>query len=241
MNLRDQVKKQKLKQAKKIQAEKQQQDKEVAAYSVDNLDKMFDLDKYNECYIVGGGPSLKNFDWSLLDEKFVIAINRAYEVLPNAQIIYFTDKDYWEDHKNKMLKHKGELFRGTCKLNDIQNPRVTEWFLTGETGLETRGGKLKHGRNSTYAAINLAGVHLKFKKIYLLGIDMKWGIPGDNTTSHWHSGHKRIDRHTVYGMMINNFIKLKPLLEKQKIQVINVNDDSNLLCFPVETTKQHFK
>ena len=48
-----------------------------------------------ECFIVGGGPSLSSFDWSLLNNKITIAINNAYQVLPQASICYFTDNDWF--------------------------------------------------------------------------------------------------------------------------------------------------
>lgn len=228
------------KQNARLKKEQQKKQQDADNNPITGLHEMFELDKYKECYIVGGGPSLTNFDWSLLNDKFVIAINRAYEVLPNAQIVYFTDKDYWKIHKDNMIKHSGKLFRGTCVLKDIKHPKVTEWFLSGEHGLETKSGQLRHGRNSTYAAINLAGIHLGFKKINLLGIDMKWGKPGNKSTSHWHDGHKRVDSESAYKMMINNFIKLKGYLDQHKIKVVNINNNSNLKCFPKETLEQHF-
>ena len=85
-------------------------------------------DDFNkECYIIGGGPSLIGFDWSKLDGKFVIAINRAYEVLPNAQIVYFTDDDYYQRHRSEMLAHSGKKFRGRiARQRVIKDPEVTE-------------------------------------------------------------------------------------------------------------------
>lgn len=192
-------------------------------------------------YIVGGGPSLKNFNWNLLGpDKFVVAINRSYEVLPNAQIIYFTDKDYWDTHKAKMLQHKGIKVRGVRKLGETKHPDVHECLLTGERVIETKTNCLKHGRNSTYAALNLLTVHLGFREIYLLGIDMKWGKTGNKKTSHWHSGHKRIDPETAFSGMIRNFKDLKNELDKLSVNVYNVNPDSKLNVFPKKTFEEVF-
>jgi len=196
----------------------------------------FDLDiakQYNDmCFIVGGGSSLRNFDWTDLDGKFVIAVNRAYEVLPNAQIVYFTDNDFWELHKEFMLKHAGKKIRGSIgdKAN-LANAFVEEYKLTGPHGLETTPKQLRHGYNSTYAAINLA-VHYKFKKIYLLGVDMKWGNAGNKATSHWHTGHKRIDAESVYKRMLGSYDTIVKPLRDLGIEVINVTRDSELKVFP---------
>jgi len=191
-------------------------------------------EKYNNaCYIVAGGPSLKDFDWNKLKGQFVIAINRSYEVLPDAQIVYFTDRDYWLRHKDAMLQHKGQLMRGVLNLQkEEQHPDVILWHLTGATGLETNPGRLKHGANSTYAATNLAAVHLKFKRIYLLGVDMKWGKRGDKSTSHWHDGHKRIDAETGYQSMMKNWLTIVDPLKEIGVEVWNANPDSALECFP---------
>lgn len=202
-----------------------------------------DAKKYNyTCYIVAGGPSLTNFNWSLLGpDKFVIAINRAYEVLPNAQIVYFTDKDYWKVHREKMLEHRGQLIRGALNpKNEEKHERVQFYRLTGPHGLETEPGCLRHGHNSTYAALNLAVVHLGFKKVYLLGVDMKWGEAGDKKTSHWHDGHRRIDPESTYAKMKAAYDTLPPLLSKAGVQVYNVSPDSALNTFKKVTFESVF-
>jgi hypothetical protein len=187
----------------------------------------------NACYIVAGGPSLKDFDWNLLRGQFVIAINRSYEVLPDAQIVYFTDRDFWKVHKEAMLQHQGQLMRGALTPSKEENNlNVTMFTLSGASGLETEPEKLRHGSNSTYAATNLAAVHLGFKRIYLLGVDMKWGVKGNKKTSHWHDGHQRIDSETTYKNMIKNWETIVDPLKDINVEVWNANPDSALECFP---------
>jgi len=191
------------------------------------------VDYEHKAYIVGGGPSLRGFDWNKLNDKFVVAINRAYEVLPNAQILYFTDKDYWERHCQNMRKHGGHLVRGVLNpTRDATEKDIHYYHLTGSSGYETGKGRLRHGSNSTYAAINLLAAHLGFKTIYLLGIDMKWGQKGVRTTSHWHDGHKRIDPESGYLKMMNNYKSLVEPLSKAGVTVINGNPNSALKVFP---------
>lgn len=189
------------------------------------------MSKTQDCYIVGGGPSLINFDWSQLEDKFVIAINRAYEVLPNADIVYFTDQVWYEQHGPALLKHKGKLIKGSTHpgLRKIDSC-VQEYKLVRERGLETGHHELSHGRNSAYAAINLAGVHLEFKRIYLLGIDMQY----NNAQSHWHDGHKRVDPESVYKNMLKNFNHLAEILPDFDFEVFNINtpEFSKLEGFP---------
>lgn len=192
---------------------------------------MIDISKYDACYIVAGGPSLKDFDWTLLDNKFVIAINNSYQVLPNAQIVYFTDDLWWKEHKEKVLNHTGIKCKGSLLNRFIKHPKVKEYLLTGPNHLESTPGSLRHGHNSTYAAINLS-VQLGFKKIYLLGVDMKWGTPKDKNTSHWHKDHKRKDPESVYKKMMECYATIVEPLKKLGVQVINVNPNSALNVFP---------
>jgi len=190
-------------------------------------------------YIIAGGPSLKGFNWSLLDDKFTVGINRAYEVLPSANIIYFTDEDYYERHIEDMKKHKGRLIKGCINFGQSYDPRVEKFKLTGPQGLTMTPGCLSHGRNSTYAAINML-TQWGFKKIYLLGVDMKWGKRGDKQATHWHDGHKRIDAEGAYQGFIKNFESLVPLLAKHNVTVVNINNSTNLKAFPIETYEEHF-
>lgn len=201
------------------------------------------------CYIVGGGTSMKNFDWSLLDDenKFVIAINNAYTKLPNAQILYCTDPPWIKEHENDLATFTGLIYQGALNLSNPPKMEIVDkqWHLTGPHGLEKLPGCLRHGSNSTYAALNMAAVHLGFKKIYLIGIDMKWGISRNKTTSHWHSDirpHKRVDGEAVYNKMRAAYNTIKQPLLDMGIKVFNVNtpEKTDLDVFPIVPVDQVF-
>ncbi len=201
----------------------------------------------NECYIVGGGRSLLNFDWTLLNDKFVIAVNMAHIKLPEANIIYVTDPPWIEPNSETLKNHKAPVWQGVLNLN--KPPKLPcvdkQWHLTGPSGLETKPNSLKHGSNSLYAAVNLAAVHLKFKKIFLLGADMKWGTVSDQKTSHWHSQtnpHARNDGEAVYVRMRTQFKTIKQPLINMGVQVINVNtpEQTNLEYFPIKSVEEVF-
>lgn len=203
----------------------------------------------NEAFIVGGGPSLIGFDWGNLEGKFIIAINRAYEVLPDAQIVYFTDNDYWERHKVEMKKHKGMLCRGRiARRPDIVDPDVTEFQLQPQpSGWSDQYGELYHGSNSTYACIQLAA-QLGFNKIRLLGIDMKHngvynrGKKNNLGVTHWHNGHRRTDPSTAYKMFMGHYSKMVPLAKQRGVEIININtsDKTALTHFPVKSPEEVF-
>mgnify|MGYP002682074433 CR=1 FL=1 len=64
--------------------------------------------KGQRCFIVGGGPSLKGFDFGRLRGERVIAINRAFEACPTADIMFAMD------------------------------PRLYDWITSGQLGDEAR-------------------------------------------------------------------------------------------------------
>jgi len=209
-----------------------------------------DASQWNhECFIVGGGPSLVGFDWKNLDGKFIIGINRAYEILPEAQIIYFTDDDYWQKHRKGMMAHKGLKFRGRLARRPIiKEPGVTEIQLHSKPGgWSDTFGELYHGSNSGYACIQVAG-QLGFTTIYLLGFDMKhYGNYNHKTknslgVTHWHNGHRRIDPKTCYAMFMRNYDVMKPLAEKRNFNIININTPKGtaLKHFPVKSVEEVF-
>ena len=205
---------------------------------------------YNKvCYIIGGGPSLMNFEWKNLDGKFLIAINRAYETLPNAQIVYFTDDDYWQRHQTEMLQHTGKLYRGRIARHKvIKDKEVTEIQLQPKPqGWSDQYGELHHGSNSTYACIQLAA-QLGFNKIYLLGVDMKHQgkynrqKKNNKGVTHWHSGHRRTDPATAYRGFVNHYKQMVPLAKQRGVEIINVNtpEGTSLQCFPIKSFDEVF-
>lgn len=177
----------------------------------------------NTIYCVGGGPSLKGFTWNKLAGRRVIAVNRAYETCPNAEAVYFSDLRFWLWHRDGLLAHKGRLITGA---KHVSHPRVETWLLTGKSGLELSNGKLKSGNNSGYAAMNLA-VHLKARRIILLGYDMRF-LDGK---CHWHSGHIVQMQERVFDNMIPYFDTLGSALAVLNIEVINASPDSALETF----------
>lgn len=207
------------------------------------------------CYIFGGGPSLRRLDWDKLlwVDKFIIAVNRAYEKLPSADIVYFSDYRFWMRHRASLLLHQGlkvtvakELLKsvesGDIVRDDLDSTSVHAalWAnpanhqqlhyhrITGTDGLDTTTGCLRSGNNSAYAALNLA-VNLGFKKIYLLGVDMRFDEHG---RSHWHNGYPEHNRESTYEKMAPYFSTAAAACALLGVRVFNASPLSTLTCFP---------
>ena len=175
-------------------------------------------------YIVGGGPSLKDFDWKRLKGKKVIAINRAFQVLPDADVLYWTDSRFWKWYNQEIKQFKG--FKYTCRPYSPEQQDVILLKAINTKPLSLDLAHISHGNNSGYGAINLA-VLLGAKKIYLLGYDMA----SKDANTHWHDGYSTKHNHTIYVKMMAAFNKIAPELAKNNITVYNANVKSQLTVF----------
>lgn len=181
-----------------------------------------------EVIIVAGGPSLRQFRWDLILDRRVIAINRAYEVCPNASVLWWSDARFWRDHREALLAH-GAPWKATLDWHygpdELPADRVTMYRTSGLTGFDERRDYLRHGNNSTYAAIHLA-VHLGAARIILLGLDMNLGPAGE---THWHAGHRiNPTAVTLTEKMAPYFDTLVPALAIRGIVVLNANPHSGI-------------
>ena len=178
-------------------------------------------------YLIGGGPSLKGFQWDALLGKKTIAINRAVQFWPKADAVYWTDSRVYMWYKNDIDKFKGLKY--TLKAGNHYSGKVNVLKKGAKFGLESSRDSLAHGNNSGYAAINLA-VHLGAKRIILLGYDM--GNEGSN--SHFHDGYPvNATAENIYkNQFIPGFNILRELLYSKGIECYNASIHSKLDVFP---------
>lgn len=206
---------------------KQRQSSPNKVHNVDNSKNFGEsakLWKDEVVYIVGGGPSLKGFDWNRLKGKKVIAINRAFEVLPFADVLYWTDSRFYRWYRSEINRFTGLKF--TCRSFHDKPSDVTLLKANNAMTIDTRPSYISHGNNSGYGAINLA-IKLGAKKIYLLGYDMH----STPNASHWHSGYESTHRHDIYEKMMKYFDAIPKELERLNIECYNANIKSQLNVF----------
>lgn len=196
------------------------------------------------CFIIGGGPSLRDFDWNTLRGKRTIGINRVYEKF-DPTIIFSMDTRFllWivqgkygheaADSFSRSAAYKIWLCTYNCKLpEDVFIIRVWKNYQAGFRAFTDKlSNGIGHGNNSGYAAMNLAAC-LGADPIYLLGFDMKYKTEDNHMQTHWHDGHPVPHRaDTVY-----KFYKYFPYAAKgakaMNLRIINLNLDSGLKCFP---------
>jgi hypothetical protein len=180
--------------------------------------------KGEAAFILGGGPSLKDFDAERLRGKGkVVAVNDAgLYMAPWADVLFWADKRWLDWNHDKLGLHTGR-WKVTRKAPHIETGHDIRWldFLPRALSLDPwRVGGWCGGSS----AINLAFL-LGANPIVLLGFDMR---PGN-----WHANHQKPP---LVGQHCDKFIPtletMAFALEKHGAAVLNANPRSALRCFP---------
>ena len=188
------------------------------------------------CFIVGGGESLKGFDFSLLKNELVIGVNRAYEKI-DCMINFSMDHELYEWITKGRLgdnaKRKFEEFKGIPVWLDSvgydypQGVYVINQIPKNKMGHSLKDG-IRSGSNSGFGALGIA-ICLGANPIYLLGFDMN--PTKDGKQKHWHDGYPQTQSSSVYKVFKNDFNKVVKELKEKNVKVINLNPKSELKCF----------
>lgn len=156
----------------------------------------------------------------------VIAVNDAHRLAPWADALYSSDQSWYEHYKG-VPEFGGDKY-GIKPLRARSEWGVTVLDNTGVDGLELRPCGLRNGRNSGFAAINLA-VHFGAKRVLLLGYDM--GVSAGR--SHWFGDHpSRIRSDSPYPSFIAAFDTIVEPLRARGVTVWNCSRSTALECFP---------
>lgn len=191
--------------------------------------------KGQRCFIVGGGPSLKGFDFNRLRGERVIAVNKAYFDAPFADIMFAMDRPLLDLITSCKLgenyRQAFELFSGTKLWLDLSGYSYPAGIYSvpsaGEIGWTKHLKEgLYHGQNSGYGALNLAMV-LGANPIYLLGYDCSLGPDGKKN---YHDGYPSGRNPDALNRFLEAF-KVGARMISPEHDIINLNPDSALRCF----------
>lgn len=180
---------------------------------------------------LGGGPSLTRGQADAVHGRCrVIAVNDAWRLAPDAEVLYACDWRWWRKHGGVpgFAGLKVTLSNSRGHLDEWPEIKVLE--NTGTEGLERAPTGLRTGRNGGYQAINLA-VHFGVKRIVLLGYDMK---PAADGRTHWFGDHEDWPtRASIFpDVFVPRFEGLARALEDHGVEVVNCTPGSALDVFP---------
>lgn len=170
--------------------------------------------KTDRAIVIGGGPSLFDFDFDWLSEGYRIGANKA-GWLAKCDAMVSLDRNFHNHFARDIVAFPGRKIIATPEGGDL--PGVEYWKRDRRDGLSETAGELR-GSNSGYAALNLAYL-LRFKEIWLLGFDFTWV----NGRSHFHDGyaHQNSRTHTMLAQWVRAFDDAAQQLKDAGVTVTN--------------------
>lgn len=177
-------------------------------------------------FLIGGGPSLKGFDFSLLKGKCVLGCNDAFR-LGSDIVSYgvFGDASWCFRAKFEMEKSGIQFVTCSRTLVDFKFPFVLK-MQHQRHGIH-EGDEAGWNYSTGAFAINVA-YSLGSEEIYLLGYDLS----NQGKTSHWHPHNSLVIQDASFERFTRGFQAVAAGLPKH-IKVYNVTDGcSKLEVFP---------
>lgn len=200
--------------------------------------------------IVGCGPSLSDTQCDRLLAAHaigtirVIAVNRAWERTPFADLLWGCDARWWDWESGKRALQQ---FAGVAATQDsraaVSYPRL-KWLEASEDpdapegsaerhgGYDARPGYVRTGRNGGYQAAHLA-IQRGAARLLLVGFDHR---AADDGRTHWHERHPRPTSADVYAnLMLPCWRTLVRPAADLGVRVVNVTPGSAIDCFSPST------
>lgn len=180
-----------------------------------------------EAFVMGGGPSLRGFDWARLRGRHVVGCNDAYEHGDVVDVVAFGDMPFWRRRGDHLVRAKNR--HGFLAVTNF--PNSPEAFV-GHAHIVRR---LRHKwsrsqealcwlGNTGAMAVNLAA-RLGARRIVLLGFDMDLG-PGGATN--WYEDNRRPPTRKLLDKFLGTFEEVARGCREEGIELINANPRSRI-------------
>src|SRR5712691_1103973 len=130
-------------------------------------------------FVVGGGPSLKGFDFARLRGHHVLAINAAFVDVPWADVMFFRDQEWFARNRDALADWAGLIVTLSHGAKADWPDRIALVAANTE--------EMPRARTSGHQAVSLA-LMMDARRIVLVGFD--WNPDGGN----YH------DRHSAPGL-----------------------------------------
>lgn len=176
------------------------------------------------CFVIGGGPSLRAFDFNRLNGSLTIGTNRSFEFYSSTVLLAIDARFFRWVYQGKygpgaiMKLDAYEGIKVGIRISQPHLPGVREIKALGVSGpiVPIEEG-IYHGNNSGYSAVALA-LALGADPVYVLGIDLRY----DGRQTHFHSGHsERTPERMLLIKCLPSFIDLSKTAEGKRVKIVN--------------------
>lgn len=190
--------------------------------------------KGGDAYIIGGGSSLRSFNFDSLVGRNTLGANEAFRLGPKiCSRAIFADWQWWKSRKFDLEEYaaSGGIVYSVCPDTERFHLPWLRQLRRGITPLlSLRRDTLGWNHNTGAAAINLAFL-LGASRIFLLGFDMTANGEGN---THWHNWRGGPTPPSSYTRFVTSMESLAEGLKEKRVQVLNVTDGtSKLPYFPL--------
>lgn len=182
-----------------------------------------------DVFIIGGGPSLRNFNWDLLVPFPTIGCNMAFSLGESVCKMCVFGDIKWFDKFNKPLQN---FKRPVLTNNPYLHTRNIDWLCSTKRmnkGLSKDPSLLGWNGHTGSVAINAALI-MGAKRIMLLGFDM---VLDRKAGPNWHKEILSVPNEQCYQRFLDGFHYIcRDLSLFPGVSIINLNPDSKLERFP---------
>lgn len=187
-------------------------------------------------FIIGGGPSLRDFDFARLRGQKTIGCNAAYRLGADiCNVCFFSDAPWFQSNYGDLAQFAGRVVTHCEELTGDE-----PWLLRMrrmEDGLHHDA--IGYGGNSGCSAINLALI-MGAARVVLLGFDCKPG-PDHRNQPNWHPFHTEVVSVEVFDKFNAGHREIARQLPTKfpKAKIINATEGSALRCYPFGSVEDY--
>lgn len=165
-------------------------------------------------YVIGAGPSLKGFDFSVLD-GYTVGANKS-AIVASTDVLVSIDWKFQEKFWKEIMDFPGEKYLTIMAKTKVTYVPGAVYLQSAREGSLSSNPSITIGLNSGYAALNVA--FLKgAKDIRLLGFDMQI-----DTVKHFHGGYEwDKSKGASYNSWARRFKFAKTKLQECNVKVTN--------------------
>lgn len=187
--------------------------------------------------VLGGGPSLVNFDFERLRGVHVLAVKGCIFDVPWADAGFGLDMPRYKEWRDRLAEHQGRVYWAVPE-DQLERtgppPSKNVTFLKRLAGenLSSDPGEIYGGGTSGFGAMQIC-IHKKAKRIVLLGYDYDGNYDATHGFRHndRHYGFKRDQSERNWQLWATHFDVYVPYLNAHGISVVNACPNSAIRCF----------